>query len=128
MSFSVRRANAHDVEAIGRIQGNSSWHPATYLEYDLFVAEASSQVIGFIATRTTAGEAEILNIVVDPAWRRQGVASVLLQTIKAKEIFLEVRESNKAARQLYKKLGFTEYGHRREYYEDPREDAVLMKL
>lgn len=128
MNFFVRRGTAADLDAIARIQGKSSWHPATYLDYDVFVAESAGEVIGFIASRAVACESEVLNIVVVPSWRRQSVATELLQTITSEEIFLEVRESNLVARQLYRKLGFEEYGRRKSYYEDPSEDALLMRL
>lgn len=80
-------------------------------------------------------EAEILDIAVAPQWRRRGVAEALLQKLLAqlppeiRRLLLEVRAGNHAARALYKKLGFTEDGLRRNYYpaeEGAREDAVLM--
>ena len=128
MIFSVRRATIADVDAIAAIQGRSSWHPSTYLDYDVFVAECSGEVVGFLASRAIGGEAEILNLVIHPEMRRLGVATKLLQAVQSEEIFLEVRESNEPARLLYRKLGFTEYGERKNYYEDPRENAILMRL
>ena len=128
MNFSIRRGTEYDLVAIGQIQGESSWKPADYLGYDFLVAEANGEVVGFLVSRTAAGETEILNIAVDPSWRRQSVATILLQKVESEEMFLEVRESNKQALELYRKLGFSEYGKRHSYYENPREDAVLMRL
>ncbi len=79
------------------------------------------------------GEAHILNLAVDPEWRRKGVALTLLQSIldymrprTVFEVFLEVRMSNIAAIRLYKGLGFKEAYVRKQYYGD--EDAIVMKL
>ncbi|MEE1109620.1 MAG: ribosomal protein S18-alanine N-acetyltransferase [Lachnospiraceae bacterium] len=80
-------------------------------------------------------EADILNITVRPEARRQGIATQLLGKISELSeprgvtvIHLEVRESNTPARTLYEKLGFTVDGIRKNYYERPRENAVLMTL
>ncbi|HEY4707910.1 MAG TPA: ribosomal protein S18-alanine N-acetyltransferase, partial [Thermodesulfobacteriota bacterium] len=79
------------------------------------------------------GEAHILNIAVDPKFRGRGLAtrllSMMLQIMKRKmvyEIFLEVRVSNDAARELYRKFGFREAFIRKNYYGD--EDAIVMIL
>lgn len=82
-------------------------------------------------------EAEILDVAVAPAWRRRGIARALLQRLIAElpdgiaRVLLDVRASNAPARALYKSLGFTEDGVRKNYYPAPdgrREDAVLMSL
>jgi len=94
-------------------------------------------VVGFcvLALVPAAREAEVRNVAVHPEHRRQGLARLLLRAAidrardaGAETVFLEVRESNQAARALYARLGFTETGRRAEYYADPREDAVLMAL
>ncbi|MBB3062343.1 ribosomal protein S18-alanine N-acetyltransferase [Microbulbifer rhizosphaerae] len=81
--------------------------------------------------------AEILDIAVAPRWRRRGVAGALLRQLLAQlppeieRVLLEVRASNRAARSLYRKLGFREDGLRKNYYPadgGAREDAVLMSL
>ncbi len=71
---------------------------------------------------------EVLNLATDAAYRRQGIASALLHSVEAEEVFLEVRESNEAARKLYEKLGFLPVGTRPEYYDDPVETAIVMRL
>ena len=77
-------------------------------------------------------EVEILSFAVDPAWRRSGVAARLLedylgsmQREKVRRVMLEVRESNTAARALYRSGGFEVEGSRREYYRDG-ETALLL--
>lgn len=94
-----------------------------------------SQFAGYICCRTVAGEAEILKITVIQLFRGLGVGSLLLQTaIKrmaeegATRCYLEVRESNGKARNLYEKFGFRRIGHRKNYYSSPREDAIVYKL
>lgn len=75
-------------------------------------------------------EREILNLAVDPAFRRLGIATELLRgelQFRATH-YLEVRESNMEARKLYQKLGFTEIGRRPEYYSFPTETAIVMQM
>ena len=82
-------------------------------------------------------EIEILDVAVAPQWRRLGVGGQLLQSIftalpeDIARVLLEVRASNRPARALYRKLGFSEDGRRKNYYPKPdgsREDALLMSL
>lgn len=89
-------------------------------------------VVGFLVARHLAPEWELENIVVAPGVRGRGIGIRLMQELfdRAKQsnsraVFLEVRESNVAARQLYKKLGFEQSGRRKSYYSNPVEDAVL---
>ena len=85
--------------------------------------------------RHLAPEWELENIVVAPAARRTGLGKRLLNALlsQAREtnsaaVFLEVRESNTAARSLYEKTGFQLTGRRKAYYTNPQEDAVLYRL
>jgi ribosomal-protein-alanine N-acetyltransferase len=73
------------------------------------------------------GEAEILNIAVAPSHRRNGIATALIDSLDAPEVFLEVRESNEPAQRLYSKLGFRTVGRREQYYDDPEEAALVMR-
>lgn len=89
---------------------------------------------GFIVTRYFDGEWEIENIAVEPTARRRGLASRLLESFVefasgdgGREVLLEVRESNIAARKLYERHGFSESGRRKSYYTNPLEDAVLLR-
>jgi len=99
----------------------------------LLLTSAQDSIYGFGCVISVAGEAEILNIAVSPAHRRNGYGAVLLEALLkkagergAQQIFLEVRESNTAARQLYEKYGFQPIGKRKRYYTNPTEDAVCM--
>lgn len=92
-------------------------------------------LLGYAGLLMVPYEADILNITVRPEARRQGIATQLLGKIGELSeprgvtvIHLEVRESNTPARTLYEKLGFTVDGIRKNYYERPRENAVLMTL
>ncbi len=99
----------------------------------LWVAETEGRVVGYICFWVIAGEAHLANIAVHPSFRGRGVGSKLLKTFLryakrhgAKRAFLEVRASNRIARRFYEKFGFEKEGVRRSYYQDTKEDAVLM--
>jgi ribosomal-protein-alanine N-acetyltransferase len=128
----IRPAQARDLDAIGKIQGRSSWRPEEYLNFDCVVAEQEGAVRGFLASRQTApGEREILFIAIDPAFRRRGIAKRLLQNEldgSRGTWFLEVRASNLAATRLYESLGFQTVGRREDYYLDPPEPAIVMRF
>ena len=90
-------------------------------------------VLGYAGLSVVAGEGYINNIAVRQEYRKQGVASALLdvflrfaQAQKLEFITLEVRLSNQAAKGLYMKHGFAQVGRRKDYYDDPKEDAILM--
>jgi [ribosomal protein S18]-alanine N-acetyltransferase len=98
------------------------------------IAGEGDDVGGFLIARCDLDEWELENVVVAPDRRRSGiggqlVVALLHQAAKAgaTSVLLEVRESNQAARQLYKKFGFVEAGRRPRYYESPAEDALLLK-
>jgi len=97
------------------------------------VAEEEGSIAGVVVFRVAADEAEVLNIAVEAACRRRGTGSRLMNEViaacraaGARKIFLEVRDSNQAARQFYSRLGFEESGRRRGYYRAPVEDAVVL--
>ena len=75
-------------------------------------------------------EGEVLNLAVSPEFRRKGIARALFHAAHTElsgTVFLEVRESNAAARQLYAAYGFGEIGRRARYYRRPVEDAVILR-
>jgi ribosomal protein S18 acetylase RimI-like enzyme/glycosyltransferase involved in cell wall biosynthesis len=128
----IRPGADRDLPEIERIQaeshGASRWEPDTYFRFDVHVAESSSTLVGFMVTRRLGvEEVEILNIAVAPEARRCGIATALIDTVDAIDVFLEVRESNTPARKLYEKLGFRVVGRRDEYYDDPVESALVMR-
>jgi ribosomal-protein-alanine acetyltransferase len=90
--------------------------------------------LGFLAARRVDPEWELENIVVAVSARRMGIGKRLLDALLAEAaktnnavVFLEVRESNAAARALYDKAGFRESGRRNSYYKDPPENAILYR-
>jgi len=95
---------------------------------------AGPSLVGFLIARRVASEWELENIAVARAFQRQGVAKRLLdelfdqaRQVSSESIYLEVRESNTAARNLYEKAGFAQKGRRKSYYSNPQEDAVLYR-
>ncbi len=98
------------------------------------VMEEKSTMIAFLIARHLGAEWELENVVVDSAFRRRGAGTTLLDELltraraaNSESVFLEVRESNQAARALYLKLGFEENGRRKAYYSSPPEDAILHR-
>ena len=96
---------------------------------------AVSRLAGYVFARAIVGEGEILNIAVLPRFRGRGVAARLLDEtlsrlagLGAREVFLEVRESNEAAKRLYFRRGFRPVGLRADYYRKPREHALVLGL
>ncbi len=132
----IRRGAAGDFEAIAAIQTASpeaaQWKAADYAVFEVWVAVCDNRVAGFLAARSLGeGECELLNLAVDPEFRRRGLARHLMRALTGAysgNIFLEVRESNMAARSLYKSMGFKEIGIRQDYYELPLEAAIVMKF
>ncbi|MCE5310083.1 MAG: GNAT family N-acetyltransferase [Acidobacteriales bacterium] len=131
----LRLATADDLEAVRGIQDRateaSHWDPARYLDYSTTVALCGGVVAGFlVARRTTHDETEILNLAVAPEFRRRGVATRLMMDCFDRmpgTYFLEVRASNTAAQALYAGLKFAPAGRRPRYYDNPVEDAVVMR-
>lgn len=92
-------------------------------------------VLGYASIQVVLDEGYINNVAVRPEYRRQGVASQLLDVFRRfglghglAFLTLEVRDSNQAARALYAKHGFVETGRRKNYYQHPKEDAMIMTL
>lgn len=102
----------------------------------LYLAAVDGDIlVGYIGVQTVLDEGYINNVAVRPEYRRRGIASALISLLieQAREIglaflTLEVRESNSPAIAVYEKLGFAPVGRRKNYYEKPREDAVLMTI
>lgn len=99
------------------------------------VALEGEDLMGHVVLSTVLDEGSIDNVAVAPEYRRRGVADALIaETVrKGREmelafITLEVRAGNEPAIALYRKHGFVEVGRRKNYYEKPREDAILMTL
>lgn len=95
----------------------------------------TGRIVGYAGVQVILDEGYITNIAVLPEYRRQGIAGKLLQVFlnfatanKLSFLTLEVRESNVAAIVLYGSRGFRSVGRRKNYYQHPKEDAILMTL
>lgn len=98
------------------------------------VAREGETLAGYGFIMRAADEATLENLAVMPRFRRAGIGGAITEMLLhvaeadgARVCFLEVRASNEAARRLYEKAGFREISVRRDYYEKPTEDAVIMK-
>ena len=144
MSFEIKRLSEENAAAVAEIEKlcfSHPWSEATVCSEiksgfsDFFGAFEEEKLAGYIGGRTIAGETEIFNVAVSPEFRRKGIAKALIEkfieTVREKEtqvIFLEVRTSNLSAISLYEKSGFVFCGIRKDYYTDPKENALLMRL
>ncbi|NOT07824.1 MAG: ribosomal protein S18-alanine N-acetyltransferase [Gemmatimonadales bacterium] len=141
--YRIRRATAADAAALAEIEHvcfSDPWSMVGIIEtiqyatvYAL-VAENGESVAGYIMARISGEEGEILNLAVMPGHRRRGVARALLEAglsaitlAGVREAYLEVRESNRAAVNLYQAFGFGPVGLRPNYYRNPLEDALVLR-
>jgi len=142
MPHIIRTATLADVPAILAIEHEAAsaahWPVAEYERLIangvVMLAELAGRPSGFVCAKALAGEWEIENVVVAPKFLRQGIADRLIQALieqaekfTVSRILLEVRQSNRPARRLYEKNGFREVGRRRQYYNNPPEDAILYE-
>ena len=98
------------------------------------VAVDGETVVGYVGSQSVLGETDMMNIAVAPDCRRQGIAEKLVTELISRlrqkgnhSLMLEVRVSNTSARQLYAKLGFEQVGLRKNYYRNPKEDAMILR-
>ena len=98
------------------------------------VAVENDCVLGYIGSQTVLGETDMMNIATHPDHRKQGIAAALIEALIAglKErgshsLMLEVRASNEAAISVYRRLDFVEVGKRKNYYRNPKEDALILR-
>ena len=98
------------------------------------VAVDGQRVVGYVGSQTVLDGADMMNIAVDPDYRRQGIAQLLVEglidCVREKGaicLLLEVRASNDPAICLYQKLGFSQVGRRPNYYRNPKEDALILR-
>lgn len=135
-------ADISSVEAIEIASFGDPWSAQSFKELlsspaAIFLVAArhdSTAIAGYVVAIAIEGEAEILNLAVDPSLRRRGLGGELLDAglaaVSARgagDVFLEVRESNVAARALYESRGFAALGRRRGYYRNPVEDALVLR-
>ncbi|HZC24346.1 MAG TPA: ribosomal protein S18-alanine N-acetyltransferase [Candidatus Binatia bacterium] len=98
-------------------------------------ATSAKGLLGFLIARLQTPECELENIAVSHSQQRKGIGRQLLNALKlaasqtnCEVVFLEVRESNQAARAFYESVGFKANGRRKSYYSNPSEDAILYYL
>ncbi|HJS18242.1 MAG TPA: ribosomal protein S18-alanine N-acetyltransferase [Anaerolineales bacterium] len=141
----VRKMTAEDIPVVVQLDQmsfNLPW-PERSFRFELtdnpasrcWVAEVDGHVIGMVVGWLLVDEMHVATIATHPDFRRHGIAShllshTLLQALDegARSSFLEVRESNLAAQEMYRKFGYEVTGRRRRYYRDNDEDAILMSL
>ena len=144
MNILIDFMKEEDIDAILDISSLSfsvCWSKDSYIQEltnpiaRYLVAKIDNKVIGFVGTWIVLDESHITNIAVHPNYRKQGIASKLLEKFlnycKSQGCVaytLEVRSGNKAAKALYEKYNFKQDGVRKGYYEDNKEDAIIMWL
>jgi [ribosomal protein S18]-alanine N-acetyltransferase len=145
MSLVIRKMTLEDIPAVIDLDQKSftlPW-PERSFRFELtdnpasrcWVAELDGRVVGMIVAWLIVDEVHVATLAIHPDFRRQGVGTKLLaHTLQAllaegaRSSFLEVRASNRAAQDMYRKFGYEVTGRRRRYYRDNDEDAVLMTL
>jgi len=145
MSLTLRKMTIDDLEqviAIDQVSFTLPW-PQRSFQFELtdnpasrcWVAESGGRVAGMLVGWFIVDEIHIATIATHPDFRRQGIGEKLLalaldsaRAEGAISSFLEVRESNAAALEMYHKFGYVEDGRREGYYRDNCEDAILMTL
>lgn len=149
-SIRVRTMTMGDLERVLEIERRSfstPWKLTTFRnllarrDAHLYVAESGASehdggggtIVGYAVFWRVGHQAELGDVAVDESRRRQGIGALLLDHVIARatglgvrELFLEVRESNAAARALYEGYGFRTVGRRVGYYSAPREDALVL--
>ncbi|MBR4095713.1 MAG: ribosomal protein S18-alanine N-acetyltransferase [Oscillospiraceae bacterium] len=136
----IRKAAAEDVPAIAEIEKASipqPWSEAAFADAltqenaVTLVAETDGEIAGFITGVFLFDNADIYSVATSEQHRKKGIGGKLLQAFfdtlpnEVETVGLEVRESNLAAISLYEKHGFERVGLRKNFYEQPRENAVL---
>lgn len=140
----IREMAESDIEKVLEIERQSFVSPWTNRMFEetitspismSFTIEIDSLLLGYIMSYLVENEAHIMNLAIHPDHRGKGCASRLVRhTINycegkgVSEFFLEVRESNINAKNLYRKLGFEVIGRRKRYYSETNEDALVMQL
>ena len=145
MPFTIGAATRTDLDAVAQLERVAFADPWMRQAFEAALTERHSrfrvargpggEVLGYLIAWFVLDEGEIANLAVVPSARRRGVARALLEEIisEAREahlsrLFLEVRESNAAARALYAARGFEPVARRARYYRKPVEDAIVLRL
>jgi len=140
----IRHAAKSDIPEIAEIEKVSfsdPWDKQLFLDAIdsedkyLIIAEGGKEIEGYVVFEKVLDEGHITNLAVAAKHRKKGIATGLVSNVLdlakhlgIKEIFLEVRESNEAAKSLYSKFGFREIGRRKGYYPKAGESALVLSL
>jgi ribosomal-protein-alanine N-acetyltransferase len=137
----AREADIDAVQAIEQASFGDPWNRSAFVELlddprvAFLIADAGGAVRGYVVAWFVLDEGEIGNLAVASEARRQGLGARLLDgaiaAVRRSDVdtlYLEVRDSNAAARALYASRGFVEVGRRRDYYRRPKEDALVLRL
>jgi ribosomal-protein-alanine N-acetyltransferase len=140
----IRQMDTNDIDRIMEIERRSFVAPwsKTMFEETIFspisrglVIEHNNIIVGYIVFYTVYVEAHIMNLAVNAEERKQGYARQMLHRAlelfredNISECYLEVREHNRAAQELYEHFGFEVIGRRKKYYPETNEDALVMQL
>ena len=147
MNIEFQRARKEDLEGLHEIEiasfpdpwsVDSLWSFASDESVRILVCakeKETGEIIGYYALQYVIDEAEIAIIAVKRKFRRQGLGRIILEEIqrfcqnkKITRLHLEVRSENEAAIHMYRAFGFEEVGRRKNYYEAPKDDAILFSL
>ena len=139
----IRKMEAQDVSRIAELEKlcfSDPWSEnsiSSELSNPLscwLVATCDGNVAGYVGSQTVLDGSDMMNIAVSPDYRRLGIAEklvlALIELLKQRNsrcLILEVRKSNMPAISLYEKLGFSVIGCRKNYYRNPKEDALIMR-
>lgn len=133
-----------DVDRVVELEASafgSPWDAETFRRLlgragaELLVVEVKGEIVAYAVLWCILDQGELANIAVDEGWRRRGIGTRLLDQVLVRarqrgveDLFLEVRQSNMVARDLYMRHGFVSIGMRRNYYDSPREDACVLRI
>ena len=138
MTIIIDKATLSDVDELVKIENacfSSPWSESSLRESlenecsRFYLALADGKAAGYMGVQIFSGEGYVTNVATLPEYRRQGVATRLIERALENDmefITLEVRESNIPAISLYERLGFERVGERPKYYSNPTESAILM--
>ncbi|MBQ8910320.1 MAG: ribosomal protein S18-alanine N-acetyltransferase [Oscillospiraceae bacterium] len=139
----IRKMQKEDILQLAELEKlcfSDPWSVSAF-EYELnnplslwLVAVSGETVAGYVGSQTVIDESDMMNIAVAPAFRRQGIAKRLIDSLilglqerGSHTLTLEVRSSNEPAISLYRQLGFIQVGRRPNYYRNPKEDALILR-
>jgi len=141
--MNIEKVAMDDIKEMLKIEKKSfasHWSRQTFIDEfsadngHYIAVKDGKKICGYTGFRHVLDEGHITTLAVHPKCRKKGIGTGLIERLIAdakekglKKLFLEVRQSNIAAQKIYKKLGFKVLDRRREYYQNPKEDALVMQ-